>query len=147
MEIFLGILSQLKINSSTLHFLVLFLVTFFALKAIVFEPYFAAFVERERRTRGSEDSAKELHQEIQTVKAHYEVEARDLNSEVKSIFDENRKAASAEYNRVVTEARKNADTYLEKMREQISAEITKANNQLSGEIPSVAQAITKKMLN
>jgi F0F1-type ATP synthase membrane subunit b/b' len=143
----MAILHQLGINYTTIYCLVIFLFTFFTLKTLVFEPYYNAFVEREKRTKGGEDSARDIHKQTQDIKSVYEAEARDLNSEVKSIFDESRILATKEYSRVVNEARQSAEHYVEKVREQVNAEIKKASEQMKSEIPVVAQAITKKMLD
>lgn len=143
----MAILHQLGINYTTIYCLVIFLTTFFVLKSLVFEPYYSALAEREKRTKGGEHSAKEILQKTLEVKALYESEARDLNSEVKSIFDESRLLATKEYSQLVNDARQNAEHYIEKVREQVGAEIKKASEQMKLEIPTVAQAITKKMLD
>jgi F0F1-type ATP synthase membrane subunit b/b' len=143
----MAILHQLGINYTTIYCLVIFLTTFFVLKSLVFEPYYNALAEREKRTKGGEHSAKEIHQKTLEVKTLYESEARDLNSEVKSIFDESRLLATKEYSQLVNDARQNAEHYIEKVREQVGAEIKKASEQMKLEIPIVAQAITKKMLD
>jgi F0F1-type ATP synthase membrane subunit b/b' len=143
----MAILHQLGINYTTFYCLVIFITTFFILKALVFEPYYNALAEREKRTKGGEESAKAIQQQTQETKAIYEAEARDLNSQVKSIFDESRLLATKEYARAVNEARQNAEHYIEKVREQVGTEIKKASEQLKLEVPSVVQAITKKMLD
>jgi F0F1-type ATP synthase membrane subunit b/b' len=143
----MAILHQLGINYTTFYCLVIFLITFFVLKSLVFEPYYSALAEREARTKGGEISAKEIQQKTLEIKALYESEARDLNSEVKSIFDESRLLATKEYSRVVGEARLNAEHYIEKAKAKVKEEINKASDQMKLEIPSVAQAITKKMLD
>lgn len=143
----MAILHQLGINYTTFYCLVIFLLTFFTLKSLVFEPYYNALAEREKRTKGGEESAQQLLEKTRQIKTVYETEARDLNSEVKSIFDESRLLASKEYSRVVTEARQNAEKYIENVRDQVNSEIKKASEQMKMEVPSVALVITKKMLD
>lgn len=143
----MAILHQLGINYTTFYCLVIFLFTFFTLKSLVFEPYYNALAEREKRTKGGEESAVQLQEKTRQIKTVYESEARDLNYEVKSIFDESRLLASKEYSRVVAEARQNAEKYIEKVRDQVNSEIKKASEQMKMEIPSVALVITKKMLD
>jgi F0F1-type ATP synthase membrane subunit b/b' len=143
----MAILHQLGIDFTTFYCLVIFLLTFFTLKALVFEPYFNAYVEREKRTKGGEQSAHQIQEKTLQIKAVYEAEARDLNSEVKSIFDESRLLATKEYSKAVSEARQKAESYIENVREQVSAEVKKASDQMKLEVPSVALVITKKMLD
>lgn len=143
----MAILHQLGINHTTFYCFLVFIVTFFFLKESVFRPYFLAFEERERRTKGGEDAARDLHGKTAKVKAQYEEEARDLNAEIKSIFDESRKLAVREYEKIATEARASADKVVEEARERVAGEIKKAQEQLRLEVPGVALAITKKMLD
>lgn len=143
----MAIMNQLGINSTTIYCFLIFIFTFFALKAIVFEPYFKAFEEREKRTTGGEENAKELLLKTQEIKATFEAEAKDLNAEVKSIFDEKRTLAIKEYTKIVTDARSQAEQYIEKTREHINSEVKKASEQLKVEVPGVALVITKKMLD
>lgn len=143
----MAILHQLGINFTTLFCLVIFVITFFTLKSLVFTPYYNAFEEREKRTKGAEDLVKDLQVKTQEVKALYEAEAKDLNAEVKSIFDDKRATANKEYAKIVSDARADAEKYLEKTLEHVNAEIKKASDQLKVEAPSVALVITKKMLD
>lgn len=143
----MAILNQLGINHTTFYCFLIFIVTFFFLKEILFRPYYLAFEEREMRTKGGESNAKDLQVKTAAIKQQFEEEARDLNAEIKSIFDESRGLATKEYDKVVYEARKAAEQVVEETRGRVAKELKKAQDQLSLEIPGVALSITKKMLD
>lgn len=143
----MAILTQLGINHTTFYCFIIFIITFLFLKEFLFSPYYRAFEERESRTKGGEDQAKELLTKTSQMKQQFEEEARDLNSEIKSIFDETRGLATKEYEKVIYEARKQADLVIEETRTRVAGELKKAQDQLKLEAPSVALAITKKMLD
>lgn len=143
----MAILNQLGINHTTFFCFLIFVVTFFFLKEVLFRPYFIAFEERENRTKGGESKAKDLLAKTELAKQQFEEEARDLNAEIKSIFDESRGLATKEYEKVVYEARKTAELFVEETKAKIGAEVKKAQDQMKLEIPGVALAITKKMLD
>jgi F-type H+-transporting ATPase subunit b len=143
----MAILNQLGINYTTFYCFLIFVITFFFLKEILFRPYYLAFEEREKRTKGGENNAKDLQQKTTQLKQEFEEEARDLNAEIKSIFDESRGLATKEYEKVVFDARKAAEEVIEETRARVTKEVRKAQDQLSLEVPGVALVITKKMLD
>ena len=143
----MAILNQLGINHTTIYCLIIFLSTFFYLKEFLFRPYFNSFEEREKRTKGGELNAKDLLSKSSLLKKQFEEEARDLNAEIKSIFDESRLSGSKEYEKLVNDAKKTAELFIEETRERVAKEYKKAQDQLSLEVPGVALVITKKMLD
>ncbi len=143
----MAILNQLGINHTTFYCFLIFVVTFFFLKEILFKPYFVAFEEREGRTKGGENKARDYQSKTEGLQREFEEEARDVSAEIKSIFDETRGLASKEHGKLVTEAKKIAEQVVEETREHVAAEVKKAQEQMRVEIPGVALSITKKMLD
>jgi F0F1-type ATP synthase membrane subunit b/b' len=143
----MAILNQLGINQTTFYCLLIFLFTFFFLKELLFRPYFSSFLERDKRTKGGESTAKEMLQQAQVLKQQYEEQARDLNAEIKSIFDESRSNGSRETDKILIAAKKAAEQSIEQTRQKVSQEMKKAQDQLVLEVPGVALGITKKMLD
>ncbi|MEY4617420.1 MAG: synthase chain [Pseudomonadota bacterium] len=143
----MAILNQLGINYTTFYCFFIFIVTFFFLKEILFRPYYLAFEEREKRTKGGETSAKDLQAKTAQLKAEFEGAARDLNSQIKATFDQSRTQASKETEAIITAAKAQAEKVIEDTRSHVAKELKKAQDQLSLETPGVALAITKKMLD
>lgn len=143
----MAILNQLGINYTTFYCFLIFIITFFFLKEILFRPYYQAFEEREGRTKGGENSAKELQAKTAQLNVQFEEAAREVNSQIKVTFDQARNQAAKEAEKIVSEAKSAAEQIIEDTRAHVSKEIKKAQDQLSLETPGVALAITKKMLD
>lgn len=143
----MAILSQLGINYTTFYCFLIFVVTFFFLKEMVCRPYYLAFEERERRTKGGEEGAKELQKQTLELQQNFEVEVRQLNSRIKEIFDDSRATASKEVEVILNAGRNGAEQIIQETRSAVSSEIKKAREQMKLEAPGIALAITKKMLD
>lgn len=143
----MAILNQLGINFTTFYCFLIFGFTFFFLKEILFRPYYQAFEEREKRTKGGEMGAKDLQAKTLMLQKEYELEARQLNSEIKDLFDQGRAQGLKQFDHITAEGRRSAEQIVEDVRIKVAAEVKKAQDQMSVEIPGVALAITKKMLD
>jgi F-type H+-transporting ATPase subunit b len=141
MEIF----RQLGVDSTLWIHLVCFLISYFALYFLILKPYMAAFVEREKRTVGSEEAAVRLVEEANDLQTQYALKSRELNTQMKSFYDTARATAQKQSEQVIGEARTQAATLLKQNREQIAGEVAKAQKTLQAEIPSVGAAIASKL--
>jgi F-type H+-transporting ATPase subunit b len=142
----MAILEQLGINQTVFIQFFIFLVAFFTLSQVVFKPYLQAFEERERRTKGGEDLAQELLQQSVDLKRQYEQKARQVNGEIKTVYDSYRDQATKEYNEIVARARAESQKLIEEARAKVGVEILEATKKLREEAPAVASAITQKLL-
>lgn len=142
----MAILQALEINSTLFLQFILAAGCFLALSSLVFAPYAEALRERERRTRGGEADAVELTKQAADVRAQYEARAREVNSEMKSIFDSYRDESNKEYENIVSKARGESQKLIEENRKKVAAEISEASKRLKDEVPAVAQAISTRLL-
>lgn len=143
----MAILSQLGINYTTFYCFLIFVVTFFFLKELLFRPYYLAFEEREKRTKGGQEGAKDLQKQTLDLHKEFEQEARDLNSQIKNIFDLARSEATKDVEGILASGRKSAEKVIEETRLTVAGEVKKSREQMRLEAPSIALAITKKMLD
>lgn len=142
----MAILQALEINSTLFLQFILAAGCFMALSSLVFAPYAQALWERERRTRGGEADAIELTKQAADIRSRYEMRAREMNSEVKTIFDSYRDESNKEYESIVSKARAESQKLIEENRKRVSAEISEASKRLKDEVPMVAQAILTRLL-
>lgn len=142
----MAILNQLGINQSLFLHLIIFIFAYVVLAKFLFGPYFRALEERDKRTKGGEDLAAELHKQADDLRTAYEQKARQVSSEVKTIFDEYRTDASKEVDGIVTRARADSQKLVEEARSRVTVEIADAERKLRDEIPGVIQTITTKLL-
>ena len=141
MEIFraLGVDSTLWIH------LACFVVSYLALTELVLKPYFRAFLEREKRTVGSEGDAVRLAEEANELQTQYATKARDLNAKTTSFYSAARAEAAKRSEAIVTTARDEATKLIQTSRTQIASEVQKAQATLKADIPSVGSAIASKL--
>ena len=141
MEIF----KQLGVDSTLWIHLGCFLVSYVALMQLILKPYLAAYVEREKRTVGSEESAVRLVEEANDLQMQLALKTRDLNTKMKSFYDDARIAGQKQSETIVGAAREEAASLLKGNREQIAVEVSKAQKTLAADIPAVGSAIASKL--
>jgi F-type H+-transporting ATPase subunit b len=142
----MAILEQLGINQTAYVQFFIFLIAYITLSQVVFKPYMSAYEERERRTKGGEDLAQELIQQSVELKHQYEQKARQVNGEIKTIYDSFREQAAKEYNEILARARAESQKLIEEARLKVGGEVLEAAKKLKEETPIVASAITHKLL-
>lgn len=86
MEMLLGLIDSLKLNSTLFTQFLIFLVGFVFLYYILFKPYSNAAHTRYERTKGNEDSADKYDDEIEILKRKYGQKVKETNLAVKSVF-------------------------------------------------------------
>ena len=145
MQIVLSLLSALGVNETIWIQLGCFLVSYVALTQLIFKPYLKAYHERENRTVGGEETAIRIIEEAQELTGTYEKKAREMNSEIKHVYDRKRAEAMKDYEAMLAEARENSSTLIEAAREKVKTEVEAARKKLSAEIPAVSSAIATRL--
>lgn len=140
-------LQSLGINQTVFFQFGIFAITFFILTFGLFTPYVHALEERQERTKGGEAASEELVQKTSVLRQEFETKARTISTQIKTIYDEHRAHAQREYDRIVSEARQQANSLLDLARGNIAAQVKDAELKLKGEIPAVANVITSKLLS
>jgi F0F1-type ATP synthase membrane subunit b/b' len=81
------ILLQLGANKTAFIQFVLFVVSIGFLTIYVYGPYFKAYDERLKRTKGADTVAKEAADEAKNLVLIFQTKARETNEKIKNIFD------------------------------------------------------------
>ncbi|PWU22599.1 MAG: hypothetical protein C5B49_00375 [Bdellovibrio sp.] len=126
---------------------VLFSIAFFSLAFGLFKPYVAALELREKKTTGSQTAALGLKDEAQDLKKNYEQKARELSSDIKTVFDTYRGEAQRESEKIIAKARSQSQALIDESRSRIAKELAEAQKKLKDEIPSITQLIVSKLLS
>lgn len=145
MDAVLSIFQSLGINVSLFIQLGLFVVIFYLLKHLVFTPFFAAYEDRESMTYGNEELAEKLNAQSLELESIYQNKARELNEEIKSLFDQSRTEVQKESEELFKKARQEAKEKIDKSRAEIMASYNAAKNELSKEIPDIADSIASQL--
>ncbi len=146
MDILVGILDQLQINNTIWIQLACFLITFLFVYNLIFKPYYNAYEQRLQKTEGNQDLAVKITQESEDIYSQYQVEARDLNRDIKGIFDFSRTEAVKESDRLVNEAKQKAQEQVESAGRNIHGQIEKEKVNLQKDIPEISNLIRAKLL-
>jgi F-type H+-transporting ATPase subunit b len=141
-----GLIISLGINPTLWVQLAIFLVTFAVLNFVVFKPYFKAFEERERRTVGSKEGTEQILIETSQLQSQYETEARQINDQIKSVFDLARQTAVADQAKIVNEARDQSAEKIKFSRADLEREIVVARQTLRKDITDIGSSITEKLI-
>jgi F-type H+-transporting ATPase subunit b len=142
MELLIG----LGVNQTFWFQFAAFLIAYLILHFVLFVPYFRAYEERIRKTEGQTDLAERYLAESQELQAQYEIKARELNSEIKGIYDQSRVVAQKEQDRVIQQARSEAKSRLESSKATIRDQAGRARVELKAQVAGISQAITEKLL-
>lgn len=146
MESILGIFQSLGVDSTLWIQLIIFLVFYVVFTQLVVKPYFHAFQEREKRTVGSEDLAGRLVDQTREMEAVFQKKARELNLEVKEIYDQAKAEAAREQIKIQNDSREKSRVQIEAARAQLKDEYMRAREELIKEAPVVAQLIKDRLL-
>jgi F0F1-type ATP synthase membrane subunit b/b' len=143
----LKILISLGLNETVYAQFAIFILTFLFLKLLVFNPYLNAYLERRKRTVGSQDVAKEILADISAREAQYSKEAKDINHKIKVIFDEKRTLAQKETSSILAQAQVQAQEKLTKGKKELSETYAQAKEQIKTFIPDLGQTIKQRLLD
>jgi F0F1-type ATP synthase membrane subunit b/b' len=143
----LKILISLGLNETVYAQFAIFILTFLFLKLLVFNPYLSAYLERRKRTVGSQDVAKEILADISAREAQYSKEAKDINNKIKVIFDEKRSLAQKETSSILAQAQTQAQEKLTKGKKELGETYAQAKEQIKTFIPDLGQTIKQRLLD
>lgn len=124
----------------------IFVLVFLALRKFILKPYFKAYDEREKRTLGAQQEAKDLAEKAAAATSEYESARQKAYA-----------AAENERRIKLNEANKDATALIEKARKEIqldiaakqaefSTELEMARKSASPEIDAISEQIASKIL-
>lgn len=142
----MDIFQSIGINATAIVQFVLFAIMLIFMSKVVFAPYAHALEERQKRTKGGEDLALEFQKKSVELQSTYENKSREINEQIKSIFDAARVEANKKYESIVGASRAQATQLTTDNRSQIAAAISQASAELKSQTSVVAMAITNKLL-
>jgi F-type H+-transporting ATPase subunit b len=139
------ILLQLGANGTAFIQFGLFIVAISFLTIVVYNPFFKAYDERLKLTKGADQVANETQDEAKKLEQIYQVRAREINNKIQSIFDASKKQASEASAAILNQAKESATEATEKSRADIAAQKQKAQQMVAAVSEDVAGEITKKL--
>ncbi len=135
------ILLQLGANSTAFVQFGLFVIAITFLTVVVFNPYFKAYDERMKKTKGADAVAKEAGEEAKNLSLIYQTKAREINNTIKTIFDNKRSDAGKVSNDLLAQAKIEAEKSIVEARAQIEKQKATAQTQ----IKQISQEISEQL--
>lgn len=140
------VLQSLGINQTVFFQFIIFAIALVALIEIAFKPYAEACEAREQKTKGSVENVAHLETETQALLQKYEVEAKQVASQVKQIFDRQRDEARKEVETISQKAKDDAAGLLGKTRAELETQMQAATAQAKNDVPQLVKAMVDKLL-
>jgi F-type H+-transporting ATPase subunit b len=125
--------------------IVSFIVLWFGLKRLAFDPVQQVLEARDRRIEGSRREADEMRATAQGASTEYERRMQDLRVELAREAEAARSATQTEQRRVLAEARERAGAQVQEVRERLAAEAEAAGATLSMEARTLAARIVERV--
>ena len=139
------ILLQLGANQTAFIQFIIFIATISFLTLYVFRPYFKAYDERHRLTKGADQVAFETEEEAKKMAQIYSARAREINEKMNAIFNTSR-ADSIKSSDIILEAAKNSVSQSTAIaRKEIESQKHSAKGQLSAVAQDVSKSIVLKV--
>lgn len=143
----MALLSSLGIDHTIFIQFGIFALAFFTMTFALYKPYLDAYEQREAKTTGGEQAAEEIIKKAGDLRVRYETRAREVNGEIKKIFDGYREEASRESEKIVSKAKNEAQQLIDQARNKVTAELSSAQAKMKDEVPVLAKVIVSKLLS
>lgn len=138
------ILLQLGANSTAFVQFILFAISISFLTIVVFNPYFKANDERQKRTKGADAVAKEASEEAKNTALIFQAKAREINDTIKKIFDIKRVEAATKSSEILNQAKATADKSAQEARLAIEKQKNEAKNQIKTISAEISEQLKSK---
>ena len=126
--------------------IVSFLVLWFGLKRLLFDPALHVLEERERRTVGERHAADALRKAAEGSAADYERRMHEIRVKLAADAEATFKAIEAEERTILSAARDQAGTQLMQLRERLARQANEARPALASEAHTLARQMLERVL-
>lgn len=118
----------------------------FVLNRLLFRPVGRVLAEREARTHGRSDEARDTMRSVTESLSRYETSLRQARAEGYSLLERQQSEANGERQRKVAEVRREVEEQIEEQKRQIRAQADAARATLGEEAKIVAANISTQVL-
>jgi F-type H+-transporting ATPase subunit b len=126
--------------------ILIFLVLWFALKRLWFDPALHVMHERSKRSEGAVAEARAIQAEAERLRAEHAAALDSARAEAHRETQEVLRVAEAEQKRLVAEAREEAQRTLGEVRARIAEDVTEARRGLREQSGQIAREVAQKVL-
>lgn len=139
------ILQQLGANETAFIQFILFVVTITFLTTVVFNPFFKAYDQRLKQTKGADQVASETQDEAKKIEQIYQSRAREINDKLSAVFNSSKSEASESVTKILNDAKSTVAAETEKARVAIDLQKHNAEQNSQAIAEEVSSEISKKL--
>lgn len=144
-QLVMGILLQLGANQTAFVQFGIFIISVSILTVFVYAPFFKAFDERQKQTKGADQVAGETQDEAKKIQLIFQARAREINEKIKAIFDKSKESAAETTQIILNDAKTATTSLVEKARKDIQSDKNSAAQGLQLIVEDVSNEISKKL--
>lgn len=144
LDIVTQILVQLGANQTVYIQIGLFIVAITFLTTVVYNPYFKAADLRHQKTKGADAVAKDAASEAKSLAIIYQTKAREINSKIKDVFDNEKNKALRQAAEVISKAKIQAEESANKSRKNIEDQMKAADVEIEKISAEIAGTLKDK---
>jgi len=123
-----------------------FIVLFFILNAVLFQPLLKIFKERDDTVKGALDAAKGMTEKREEGVSKMNRELAEARTKAKEIFETLRGEGTSKQREALSSAEAEAVSTLEKAKTEIKAEAEKARTALRADVDKFSDEIVRKLV-
>lgn len=140
------ILLQLGANETAFIQFLLFVIAISFLTIVIFNPFFKAYDQRHKLTKGAEQVANEAQDEAKKLIQIYQLKARAINDKIKTVFESSRVDAAKSGSIILDSAKVQVSKTTESALTEIQTQKQNAGQQAKAVSIEVSEEITKKLM-
>jgi F-type H+-transporting ATPase subunit b len=133
-------------DSTFLIQIALFLVLWFLLKRLWFDPALRIVRERAARSEGAVAEARTIQAEAERLRGEHAAALERARAEAQREMQDILRAAEAEQQRLIAEAREEAQKTIGEVRARVEEEVARARQGLRDSAQDIARMVTQKIL-
>lgn len=133
-------------NATTPFVLLNFLILVALLQRFLWKRVTDFLDERAHRIKGNLDSAKEARQKAEATLSEYTKQMAEARKERSDLIEHGRRLASEESQKILTQAKGQAEALLQRAQEELAAQQTEARKKLSQQIGEISSNLAERIL-
>lgn len=139
-------LNDLLPNWTLIPQMLVFWTVLWVLSKFVFKPYGALIELRIKETTGLQKEAEGIQLEATELKNRYEERIGNVRAELRRMLEKEKKKYQSEVDVVVTKAKMDAGSEIQRIKESIHQESQKVTKELSSQVEQFSEEITNKVI-
>ncbi|MEW6714230.1 MAG: ATP synthase F0 subunit B [Nitrospirota bacterium] len=138
---------MLELNKWFFAQLINFLALLIILNIVLFQPILKLFKEREKRTKGFLDEAKDMAAEKDNLLAQFDAKIAEANEKARGIHEELKSEGARVQKETLEAAQKDAAAIGMKAKQDLDAVVKETKDKLRADIKAFSEKIVEKMVS